>query len=227
VAGGHDLRFAYDGGHEVSRAWDAGTAFTPGSGHDQATDDPTQPGDARYTLDAVGRPVTRSDAAGDWHLTWDHEDRLVAVVTPGGDHWHYRYDAFGRRIAKQRRGAKGAVLEEIGFVWSGDLLVEQNHRGRGGRVTTTAWEYHPAMAYPVAQVTESGVQAVMTDEAGVPVDVVGIDGAQVGNLETVPLRAGGRYLDAETGLQYDRSRYYDPATGGFLPQPRRAAAPVS
>jgi YD repeat-containing protein len=227
VAGGHHLRFAYDGGREVSRTWDAGMAIKPGSGRDQAPDDRTQPGDARYTPDALGRPVIRSDAAGDWHFTWDHEDRLVAVATPGGDHWQYRYDAFGRRIAKQRRGAKGAVREEIAFVWSGDLLVEQHHRGRGGKVTTTAWEYHPEMAYPVAQVTESGVQAVVTDEAGVPVDVVGIDGTRVGDLETIPLRSGGRYLDAETGLQYDRSRYYDPATARFLPQPRTEPAAVS
>jgi YD repeat-containing protein len=153
--------------------------------------------DAPYTFDAHGRPVTRSDAAGDWHLTWDHHDRLIAVTTPGGERWHYRYDTFGRRIAKQCRGPKGAVLEEVQFVWSGDLLVEQHHRGRGGRVTATAWEYHPSSARPVAQITDGTLRAVSGD-AG-------------------PLRSGRRYLDAESGLEYDRFRYYDPAAGSFLP----------
>jgi RHS repeat-associated protein len=33
---------------------------------------------------------------------------------------------------------------------------------------------------------------------------------------TTPLGFGGQYTDAETGLQYLRARFYDPATGQFL-----------
>ncbi|WP_213453720.1 DUF6531 domain-containing protein [Rhizomonospora bruguierae] len=183
-------------------------------------------GDIRYTLDVQGRPVTRSDAAGEWQLTWGPENRLVGVTTPGGDRWHYRYDAFGRRIAKQRRGVKGAVLEETEFVWSGELLVEQHHRARGGRVTTTVWEYHPAMAHPVAQIADGQVRAIVTDGAGSPMDVVSLDGGRAGDPDTIPLRVGGRYLDAETGLRYDRFRYYDPATARFLPEPQAAPVPT-
>ncbi|GIM77861.1 hypothetical protein Aau02nite_78020 [Amorphoplanes auranticolor] len=185
-----------------------------------------QPGDVRYAYDALGRPVTRSDAAGDWQLEWDHLDRLAGVTTPTGDRWRYRYDAFGRRIAKQRLGAKNAVLEETVFVWSGNLLVEQHHRTRAG-VSTTAWEYHPAAAHPIAQVTDGTLHTVVTDGAGVPMDVVGIDGTRTGDAAAIPLRVGGRYLDAETGLQYDRSRsYYDAAAARFLPEPRTAPVPA-
>ncbi|MEU6073716.1 DUF6531 domain-containing protein [Micromonospora sp. NPDC047074] len=227
VAGGQRLRFAYDGGREVSRSWDAGLTIEQDADQAAALDGhPDASGDVRYTVDALGRPVTRSDASGDWHLTWDHQDRLTTVTTPGGDRWHYRYDAFGRRIAKQRRSAKGSVLEETGFVWSGDLLVEQQHRGRGGRVTTTAWEYHPAVAHPVAQITDGTVHAVVTDDAGTPTRVVGTDGSGPGEPGGIPLRSGGRYLDAETGLQYDGSRYYDPVTARFLPESRTAPVPV-
>jgi YD repeat-containing protein len=104
--------------------------------------------------------VTRTDEAGDWQLAWDEQDRLVTVTTPGGDDWHYRYDAFGRPIAKQRRGVRGAVLDEVEFVWSGGLLVERHHRDRGGKVTTTAWEYHPSLGHRVAQLTDGVVEAV-------------------------------------------------------------------
>ncbi|MGX4655166.1 DUF6531 domain-containing protein [Micromonospora sp. SCSIO 07396] len=222
VAGGQQLRFAYDGGREVSRSWDAGLTIRHDAGRAATPDH--RPGDVRYTMDALGRPVTRSDAAGDWNLTWDHRDRLTTVTTPDGDRWDYRYDAFGRRIAKQRRGVKGVVVEETDFVWSGDLLVEQHHRADGDRVTTTAWEYHPGSAYPVAQIVNGTVFAVLTDEAGTPTQVVGTDGSGPGD---VPLRSAGRYLDAETGLQYDGSCYFDPATARFLPEPRLAPVPVS
>ena len=33
-----------------------------------------------------------------------------------------------------------------------------------------------------------------------------------------PIRFQGQYLDAETGLHYNRYRYFDPATGGFVSQ---------
>ncbi|WP_285691178.1 DUF6531 domain-containing protein [Actinoplanes sp. NBRC 103695] len=159
---------------------------------------------ASYTLDALGRPITRTDATGEWRLAWDHQDRLVAVITPTGDRWHYQYDAFGRRIAKQRRGRTGAVLEEIEFVWSGDLLIEQSQRKRGGQPITSTWEYHPKLAGPVAQIMDGTLIAV--EPAATNPDVAG-------------WAAGGRYHDPETGLQYDRSRYYDPATGRFLQRP--------
>ncbi|WP_019901446.1 DUF6531 domain-containing protein [Salinispora arenicola] len=226
---GQHLRFAYDGVGEVSRSWDAGLTIEREASQPTTLDDrPSKSGDVRYTLDALGRPVTRSDADGEWHLTWDHRDRLTDVTTPGGDHWHYQYDTFGRRIAKQRRSTKGSVLEETNFVWSGDLLVEQHHRGRGNKVSTTAWEYHPDAEHLVAQITDGTVYAVMTDEAGTPTEVVGTDGSRPdGQGGGIPLRSGSRYLDAETGLQYDRFRYYDPATGCFLPEPRTAPVPVS
>ncbi|WP_240997824.1 RHS repeat domain-containing protein, partial [Pseudomonas viridiflava] len=52
-----------------------------------------------------------------------------------------------------------------------------------------------------------------------------------GNLATLdiaeidnPLRFQGQYFDAETGLHYNRHRYYNPGTGRFLtPDPIKLA----
>ncbi|MDC6117325.1 RHS repeat-associated core domain-containing protein [Serratia rubidaea] len=33
-----------------------------------------------------------------------------------------------------------------------------------------------------------------------------------------PLRFQGQYFDAETGLHYNRYRYYDPQTGSYISQ---------
>ncbi|MFG1918548.1 DUF6531 domain-containing protein [Micromonospora sp. NPDC048898] len=228
VAGGQQLRFAYEGGREVSRGWDAGPTIepptVPGAGPDQH---PGEPGEIGYTLDQLGRATSRSGASGDWHFTWDHQNRLATVTTPGDDRWRYRYDAFDRRIAKQRADEKGVVIEETTFVWSGDLLVEEHHRDGDGRVTTTAWEYHPTGTYPVAQVSDGTAHAVVTDDAGTPVHLVGTDGSRPTGPDGIPLRRSSRYLDAETGLHYDGSRYYDPMTARFLPQPRQARVPVN
>lgn len=43
--------------------------------------------------------------------------------------------------------------------------------------------------------------------------------SQSGTIDT-PLRWAGQYEDAQTGLQYDRARYYDPQTGQFISRDR-------
>ncbi len=221
IDGVTDRQYTYDGNDRVIAVHDE----VQGERRVDA-DAAGNPGDARYTLDASGRPVTRSDAAGDWQFAWDHRDQLVGVLTPGGERWQYRYDAFGRRIGKQRLDGTGAVLEDIQFTWSGDLLVEQHRRDRDGGNMTTAWEYHPALVYPVVQVTDNALHTVVTDGAGDPMDLVGIDGGATMGPDAIPLRSGGRYLDPETGLQYDRNGYFDPATQRFLPEPRTAPVAV-
>jgi RHS repeat-associated protein len=69
-----------------------------------------------------------------------------------------------------------------------------------------------------------------TDPIGTPTHLLGPDGAVLGRVErtawgarmaegaarTTPLRFQGQYEDAETGLYYNRHRYYDPETGTYL-----------
>ncbi|MFF8799797.1 MULTISPECIES: RHS domain-containing protein [unclassified Methylobacterium] len=59
------------------------------------------------THDACGRVIERRvERKGfrprTWRYGWDVQDRLVRCVTPEGSVWHYRYDAFGRRLSKVR-----------------------------------------------------------------------------------------------------------------------------
>jgi RHS repeat-associated protein len=68
-----------------------------------------------------------------------------------------------------------------------------------------------------------------TDPIGTPTHLIGPDGAVVGRIQrtawgaqveqggrTTPLRFQGQYEDEETGLYYNRHRYYDPETGTYL-----------
>jgi RHS repeat-associated protein len=65
-----------------------------------------------------------------------------------------------------------------------------------------------------------GSTRLLTNDAGSQVaaytfDAYGNATAKTG-AATTPLQYAGQYTDAETGFQYLRARYYDPATGQFL-----------
>jgi RHS repeat-associated protein len=222
---------------------------TPGAAADDAAGDREHTGTllrragrTHYTHDEQGRVVRRrqvtlSGKALVWHYTWDADDRLVAVTTPDGRRWRYRYDALGRRVGKQRLTADGrAVAEQTDFVWDGAVLAE---RFNGGHVTT--WDYEPGTFRPIAQsegalppgasqdLIDRRFYAIVTDLIGTPTELVDAGGNIAARLRTTlwgslvsgdqavtcPLRFPGQYHDAETGLHYNFQRYYDPAAGRY------------
>ncbi|TDC65226.1 DUF6531 domain-containing protein, partial [Streptomyces hainanensis] len=193
----------------------------------------TRAGRVRYEYDAAGRMVLRqktrlSKKPDTWRYEWDAQDRLVALTTPDGTRWRYRYDPFGRRITKQRLTADGSVAEETTFTWSGTTLVEES-----GPDTTLSWEYDGRI--PLAQVEQDEIDrrfyAVVTDLVGTPTRLVdeaggtawqagrtvhGITTADPRSTAATPLRFPGQYHDAESGLHYNYQRYYDPELARYL-----------
>ncbi|MFB9834380.1 DUF6531 domain-containing protein [Actinoallomurus acaciae] len=205
-------------------------------------------GDIHYEHDARGRVTRRrrrtlSGKVREWRYTWDGDDRLTEVVTPDGARWRYRYDPFGRRVAKLRQNDRGEIIERVEFVWDGTVLAETH---TGGQATT--WVHDGT--WPLAQIERRPTQeeiderfyAIVTDLVGAPAEIADADGRIVwrrratlwGTAEPVvtgdvdcPLRFPGQYHDPETGLGYNVHRYYDPDTGryqspdplGLTPQP--------
>jgi RHS repeat-associated protein len=108
---------------------------------------------------------------------------------------------------------------------------------------TTNYVYGPG-GVPLEQVSGStvyyfhhdqlGSTRVLTNSAGATVatytyDPYGKLTASTGSV-TNPFGYAGQYTDAETGFQYLRARYYDPATGGFVsrdPIARMTGAPYA
>jgi len=80
----------------------------------------------------------------------------------------------------------------------------------------------PAPAIMYLHQDQLGSTRLLTDTAGVVQATYSYDA--YGNIPpgwktgtaTTPLQYAGQYTDAETGFQYLRTRYYDPATGQFL-----------
>ncbi|EOD68128.1 DUF6531 domain-containing protein [Amycolatopsis vancoresmycina] len=190
-------------------------------------------GDLRYEHDRQGR-VTRKHRGGEvWEYVWNADDQLTALVTPDGSEWRYRYDALGRRIAKERH-ARGQVVERVDFVWDGTTLAEQlTHR------SSMTWDYDPSSHRPLVQVERAGPDrrstaerfyAIVTDLVGTPTELLDEHGNVAGfsqtttwglpvargGAATTPLRFPGQYADPESGLNYNYFRYYDPETARYL-----------
>ena len=202
----------------------------------------TRAGRSRYAYDAQGR-LTRhtrtrlSEKPDTWLYEWDANDRLSAVRTPDGTRWTYLYDALGRRIAKRRHTDSGEVVEETLFAWDGPVLVEQT----GGSGDTLSWVHEGFEPLAQIELSQNEIDArfysIVTDLAGAPSELVGSGGevhwharrtiwGSSDDGAATPLRFAGQYADYETGLYYNRHRYYDPSTGRYLSQDPLGLAPA-
>ncbi|WP_432173818.1 RHS repeat-associated core domain-containing protein [Streptomyces sp. Tue6028] len=180
-----------------------------------------------------------------WSYTWDTLGRLLTVGTPEGTTWRYAYDPLGRRISKRLVDDSGRTRSETVFVWDRDSLAEQTHRAAPDSARhVTTWEFSPApVPRPLAQVdriepaglsqdeVDVRFRAIVTDLAGAPSELVDAQGRvtwrrratvwgagqpTAGDDIDCPVRFPGQYNDPETGLDYNRHRYYDSATGRYL-----------
>ncbi len=182
--------------------------------------------DLRYQYDQHGNMVERRKGSHTTqHFTYDADHQLTqAQVERHGvsQTTHYRYDPLGRRIAKQ--DAFGTTY----FGWDGDRM---SHEQRGSKQTT--YLYEPASFVPLAKLTDNEVYHYQTDHLGTPLELTDQYGyiswraeyRAWGNTLKVeevatdqPLRFQGQYFDTETGLHYNRFRYYDPEAGRFVTQ---------
>ena len=176
---------------------------------------------ATYEFDAVGNLARRVRADGaEAQFRWDGANRLVEATTEAGEIVTFRYDALGRRTEK-RVGDRVTA-----FAWDGDRLLADVHDPKHPRefvYRPGAWEVlasangrvchyeNDQVGLPRTVVTQTGesVWAASYDALG---GAVRVDNAAYDN----PIRCQGQYHDSETGLSYNRFRYYDPACGAFV-----------
>ncbi|MDR3411773.1 MAG: RHS repeat-associated core domain-containing protein [Formivibrio sp.] len=193
-------------------------------------------GDAHYDYDAYGNLIRERRGAGQRLVTeykYDAQHRLIEAQLPNGQAATYRYDAFGRRIEKT---VAGKTTE---FIWQGERLIAESATGH-----YRSYVYEPGTFRPLAMLDGEGPSQALPyyyqlDHLGTPQELTSSAGAilwsarykaygNVAKLEVAevdnPLRFQGQYFDAETGLHYNRHRYYNPGTGRFLtPDPIKLA----
>jgi RHS repeat-associated protein len=237
-AGGWAERYAYDpaGNLAQSEHTIGPPAGTPSAVPGPADPPTRHPGNVHSRRDANGRVVLRaqrllSGQVRSWQYSWDTQDRLVAVLTPDGHQWVYRYDPLGRRIAKERRGPgttnATVVLERVDFVWDGFVLAEQTHASPGGPARNTVWDWEPDRFSPVTQIERVPLRdrpqewvddqffAIVTDLVGTPAELVDAGGNVAWHATTTLWGSALRTLRQERTdcpLRFP-GQYHDQETG--------------
>ncbi|HGN9136336.1 TPA: RHS repeat-associated core domain-containing protein, partial [Providencia stuartii] len=168
----------------------------------------------RYTYDAFGRRLSKTK-------TVDSEKHnahpAFPVLKPRVTAWHY--------------------------LWSGDQMVEEAPVYADGTVAYDAgiqWLYQPGAITPTARYQKGQLHYVVTDHQGTPREIFTEKGiaswagrlntwgqmafwqSQDGRADNDPnytechFRFAGQYEDRETGLYYNRFRYYDKDSGQYI-----------
>jgi RHS repeat-associated protein len=142
----------------------------------------------------------------------------------------FTYDALGRRVSKTYNG------RVTRWVWDGNVLLhEWTDYGLGPEAINVeelvTWLFEEKRFIPTARLTASGGQGVVCDHLGTPLELYDEQGQSTwqaeldsygavrqgrGQVQECPFRYQGQYEDQETGLYYNRFRYYDPESGQYI-----------
>jgi RHS repeat-associated protein len=194
---------------------------------------------------AQERKITLAASATGWAYEWAANGMLQKVVNPSGGEVSFHYDPLGRRIAKQHKGMvtrwlwngntplhewryKGEFPPHSSVTESGE--VEAAKEPVENLLT---WVFEEGGFVPCAKIEGDTQYSIVTDYLGTPTHAYDHTGAPVwerqldcygkvrhlqGNQTFCPYLYQGQYVDGETGLAYNRFRYYDAESGNYISQ---------
>ena len=163
-----------------------------------------------------------------WRYDWQSDGMLARVVRPDGKEVSFAYDALGRRI---RKSFAGTTTQ---FVWDGNVPLHewQEVAADAGKADVTTWLFEQNTFIPAAKLAANGESfSIVSDYLGTPLQAFDNNGNKVWEQELdiygrqrkrpssfIPFKYQGQYADKETGLYYNRFRYYDPNAGSYISQ---------
>ena len=184
-----------------------------------------------FTYDDRLRLASRKGPAGTTHYRYNELHLLVSCEV-NGETWTAGYDGFSRRTHKTWQG------KTTTYYWDGFRLAAEVRQG-----STRVYVYADEAAlvpflfvdYPIqGKDAATGKRYyVFTNQVGVPILVEDDDNRVCWSARVDPyglvhlndppdvelrLRFPGHYHDPETGLHYNRFRYYSPELGRYLQQ---------
>ena len=187
-----------------------------------------------------------------WEYSWNQNGTLKGVFAPHRHgHWtSFTYDALGRRLTKL-----GDVT--FHYLWNGNVPLHEWQTGNRyvGSVLTPysedfkTWLFEEESFVPLALIQDGKAYSIVCDQLGTPTEAYDEEGKEVwyrrldmnGKIleETqpglnpegyvsIPFLFQGQYYDYETGLAYNRFRYYSPELGRYISEdPIRLAGDVA
>ncbi|MFD1261759.1 DUF1308 domain-containing protein [Entomomonas asaccharolytica] len=189
-------------------------------------------GDKHFTYDAFGNLIQERRGQAQKLITnyeYDCQHQLKKATLPDGTVATYQYDVFGRRISKTVIDKTGTKTKTE-FIWQGEKLLAESSKNY-----YQSYLYELGTFKPLALLKGKGKNAEIyyyqLDHLGTPQELTNSNGTiawsakyrAYGNLAVIeaneiaqPLRFQGQYHDIETGLYYNRNRYYSPDIGRYI-----------
>ncbi|MDO6834626.1 RHS repeat-associated core domain-containing protein [Pseudoalteromonas carrageenovora] len=187
----------------------------------------TQLGDSDFYYDEFGNQIRETGKGIKTRREYNAFNQL-SCFNNNGTLTQYDYDPLGRRIAKHTEHGK------IDYIWDNDQLI-----GECQHAEYTWYINLPNQFHPVALIKQGEVYYYHLDQLNTPrfvtnnkaevvwenqADVYGYEEPEAEpdtnkeNTFTQPIRFQGQYLDEESGLHYNRYRYYSPKQQRFINQ---------
>lgn len=161
---------------------------------------------------------------GDWAYEWQGNGMLRSVKRPDGEVVSFEYDPLGRRISKTFQG------KTTRWVWDGNVPLHE----WVDTETVTTWLFDEGTFIPTAKIVGDKSYSIVTNHLGTPTEMYDSNGVKTWSAELdiygcvhtfarrslsdCPFRYQGQYEDEETGLYYNRYRYYSPDEGMYISQ---------
>ncbi|MEI8704043.1 RHS repeat-associated core domain-containing protein [Pseudoalteromonas sp. B62] len=184
-------------------------------------------GDSDFYYDEFGNQIRETGKGIKTRREYNAFNQL-SCFNNNGTLTQYDYDPLGRRIAKHTEHGK------IDYIWDNDQLIGECQHGE------YTWYINlPNQFHPVALIKKGEVYYYHLDQLNTPrfvtnnkAEVVWENKADVYGYEelkaesdtnkensfTQPICFQGQYLDEESGLHYNRYRYYSPKQQRFINQ---------
>ena len=167
----------------------------------------------RYGYDGLGRRVFKQTAEETRWFYWQGDALAGETVTITREPLAAQsiFDT-GSRLQRQKAQAAlfGSMREYVYYPGSFQpLALLTQEAGR-----KESWHYHCDPNGAPVRLTSLQGEIVWSEKTG----VWGEKGEVYADRISNPLRFQGQYFDAETGLHYNRHRYYDPEIAGFISQ---------
>jgi RHS repeat-associated protein len=189
----------------------------------------------KYAHDEDGQLVEKIEPSGKrWKYAWDGAGNLAEVTRPDETKVVFAYDALGRRVRKSH-GERVTT-----WLWDGHVPLHEQTTD----AAPVTWIFEPESFAPLAKIEGDRRYGIVTDHLGTPtslhdeagriawqmqLDLYGVPqkppqetrpyGVKVQTdvvHTSCPWRLPGQYADEETGLYYNRFRYYDPKAGRYV-----------